>query len=396
MDDRDAVIVSGARTPIGKFLGVLASLKAPDLGGIAIKAAIERAGIKGDEPDELFFGNVAQGGVGQAPARQAQIRGGVAPSVPATTINKVCGSGLKAVMLGAQAIRAGDAKLVITGGMESMSNVPYYLFTGRKGVKLGDQKLVDGVVHDGLWCSFNDSHMGVLAEYTAEKSGITRDQQDEFSLRSHQKAVAAQQAGKFKKEIACVHVPQRKGDPLCISDDESPRADTTHAALAKLPTVFKKGGTVTPGNAPGLNDGAAALVVMSAAEAKKRDLKPLARITAYANGALEPKDLFYAPVVAVNRVLQELGVGIDHFDLIEVNEAFAAQALADGKELGWDWDRVNVHGGAVALGHPIGASGARILITLLSALEDRGAKSGLATLCLGGGGAVALAVERVA
>lgn len=395
MDDRDVVIVSGARTPIGKFLGALSSLKAPDLGGIAIKAAMERAGIKGDEPDELFFGNVAQAGVGQAPARQAQIRGGVAPSVPATTINKVCGSGLKAVMLGAQAIRAGDAKLVITGGMESMSNAPHYLFTGRKGVKLGDQKLVDGVVHDGLWCSFNDSHMGVLAEYTAEKSGITREQQDEFSFRSHQKAVAAQQAGKFKKEIVCVHVPQRKGDPLCISDDESPRADTTNAALAKLPTVFKKGGTVTPGNAPGINDGAAALVVMSAAEAKKRDLEPLARITAYANGALEPKDLFYAPVVAVNRVLQKLGVGIDDFDLIEVNEAFAAQVLADGKELGWDWDRVNVHGGAVALGHPIGASGARILITLLSALEDRGAKSGLATLCLGGDGAVALAVERV-
>ncbi len=395
MNDRDVVIVSGARTPIGKFLGALAPLKAPQIGGVAIEAALKRAGVAADEPDELFFGNVGQAGVGQAPARQAAIRGGLSPSVPATTINKVCGSGLKAVMLGAQAIRAGDAELIVAGGMESMSNVPHYLFTGRTGVKLGDQALVDGAVFDGLWCSFNNSHMGGLAEYTAEKSGITREAQDEFSLRSHQKAVSAQRAGKFKKEIACVHIPQKKGDPVCVAEDESPRADTSLEALAKLPTVFKKGGTVTPGNAPGLNDGAAALVLMSAQLAKKRGVQPLARVTAYANGAMEPKDLFYAPVVAVERVLRQLERKIDDFDLIEVNEAFAAQTLADGQELGWDWDRVNVNGGAVALGHPIGASGARILVTLLHALADRNQKTGLATLCLGGGGAVALAVERI-
>jgi len=255
---------------------------------------------------------------------------------------------------------------------------------------------VDGVVYDGLWCSFNNSHMGNLAEYTAKKSGITRQMQDEFSLASHQKAVAAQKAGKFKKEIVCVHVPQRKGDPICVQEDESPRADTNLDVLGKLSPAFDKEGSVTAGNAPGLNDGGAALVLMSAAEARKRGAKPLARITAYANGALEPKDLFYAPVVAVERVLRQLNAKIGDFDLIEVNEAFAAQALADGKELGWDWNRVNVNGGAVALGHPIGASGARVLVTLLNALEDRGGKTGLATLCLGGGGAVALAVERVA
>jgi len=396
MNDRDAVIVSGARTPIGKFLGSLSSFKAPELGGFAIKAAMERAGVKATEPDEVFMGNVAQGGEGQAPARQAMIKGGVAPTVPATTINKVCGSGLKAVMLAAQAIRAGDGDIFVAGGMESMSNVPHYLFTGRTGVKLGDQKLVDGVVFDGLWCSFNNSHMGNLAEYTAKKSGISRQMQDEFSLASHQKAIAAQKAGKFKKEIVCVHVPQRKGDPICVQEDESPRADTSLEALGKLSPAFEKEGSVTAGNAPGLNDGGAALVLMSAAEARKRAVTPMARVTAYANGALEPKDLFYAPVVAVDRVLKQLGAKITDFDLIEVNEAFAAQTLADGKELGWDWNRVNVNGGAVALGHPIGASGARVLITLLNALEDRGGKTGLATLCLGGGGAVALAVERVA
>jgi acetyl-CoA C-acetyltransferase len=396
MNDRDAVIVSGARTPIGKFLGSLSSFKAPELGGFAIKAAMERAGVKAEEPDEVFMGNVAQGGEGQAPARQAMIKGGIAPTVPATTINKVCGSGLKAVMLAAQAIKAGDGDIFVAGGMESMSNVPHYLFTGRTGVKLGDQKLVDGVVFDGLWCSFNNSHMGNLAEYTAKKSGITRAMQDEFSLASHQKAIAAQKAGKFKKEIVCVHVPQRKGDPICVQEDESPRADTNLDALGKLSPAFEKEGSVTAGNAPGLNDGGSALVLMSAAAAKKRGAKPMARVTAYANGALEPKDLFYAPVVAVDRVLKQLGMKINDFDLIEVNEAFAAQALADGKELGWDWNKVNVNGGAVALGHPIGASGARVLVTLLNALEDRGGKTGLATLCLGGGGAVALAVERLA
>jgi len=395
MDDRQAVIVSGARTPIGKFLGGLAPLKSPELGAVAIRAALERAGVEGEDVNEVIFGCVAQAGVGQAPARQATLKAGLPASVPATTINKVCGSGLKAVMLAAQAVRAGDADVLVAGGMESMSNVPHYLFTGRSGVKLGDQKLVDGVVYDGLWCSFNNAHMGVLAEYTANKSGITRQMQDEFALGSHQKAVAAMQAGKFKKEIVPVPIPQRKGDPLLVSEDESPRADTTLAVLGRLAPAFQKDGTVTAGNSPGLNDGAAALVVMSAAAAKQRGLKPLARITAYANGAMDPKDLFYAPVVAVGGVLKQLGVKIDAFDLIEANEAFAAQALADGQELGWDWKRVNVNGGAVALGHPIGASGARVLVTLLHALEDRGGKTGLATLCLGGGGAVALAVERL-
>jgi acetyl-CoA C-acetyltransferase len=262
-------------------------------------------------------------------------------------------------------------------------------------VKLGDQKLVDGVIYDGLWCSFNDSHMGGLAEYTAEKSGITREMQDEFAYNSHQKAVKAHEGGKFKNEMIDISVPQRKKDPIIVNRDETPRADTTMEVLAKLPTAFKKGGTVTPGNAPGLNDGAAAVVVMSAAMAKDRGLKPMAKITAFADGATEPKELFYAPVIAVNKVMDKLKVKIDDFDLIEANEAFSAQALADGKELGWNWEKVNVHGGAVALGHPIGASGTRVLVTLLNALEDRGGQTGLATLCLGGGGAVALAVERV-
>jgi acetyl-CoA C-acetyltransferase len=333
--------------------------------------------------------------VGQAPARQAQIKAGIDPAVGALTINKVCGSGLKAVMLAAQAIRAGDSKIVVAGGMESMSNVPHYLYTGRSGVKLGDTTLVDGVVKDGLWCSFNECHMGALAEFTASNSNISREQQDQFSVESHQKAAAATKAGKFKKEIVCVHIPQKKGDPICVADDEPIRPDTTMETLGKLPPAFQKGGSVTAGNAPGLNDGAAALVVMEEQEAKRRGLKPLARITGYATGGGEPKRLFYAPVVAVQKLLQLTGKPLDSYDLIEANEAFAVQALADGQELGWDWKRVNVNGGAVALGHPIGASGARVLVTLLHALEDRGGKSGIATLCLGGGNAVALAVERV-
>jgi acetyl-CoA C-acetyltransferase len=391
----NAVIVSGARTPIGKFLGGLAPLKAPELGAIAVAEAMKRAGLGPNDPEEVILGHVVQGGAGQAPARQAQIKAGISPDVGALTINKVCGSGLKAVMLAAQAIRAGDAKIVVAGGMESMSNVPHYLYTGRTGVKLGDTTLVDGVVRDGLWCSFNECHMGGLAEFTASNSNITREQQDEFSVQSHAKAAAATKAGKFKKEIVCVHIPQKKGEPICIADDEPIRPDTTMATLGKLPPAFQKGGTVTAGNAPGLNDGAAALVVMEEQEALRRGLKPLARITGYATGGGEPKRLFYAPVVAVKKLLQLTGKPLDSYDLIEANEAFAVQALADGQELGWDWNRVNVNGGAVALGHPIGASGARVLVTLLHALEDRGGKSGIATLCLGGGNAVALAVERV-
>ena len=391
----NAVIVSGARTPIGKFLGGLSPLKAPELGAIAVAEAMKRAGLGANDPEEVILGHVVQGGAGQAPARQAQIKAGISPDVGALTINKVCGSGLKAVMLAAQAIRAGDAKIVVAGGMESMSNVPHYLYTGRLGMKLGDTTLVDGVVRDGLWCSFNECHMGGLAEFTAANSNITREQQDQFSVQSHAKAAAATKAGKFKKEIVCVHIPQKKGDPICIADDEPIRPDTTMETLGKLPAAFQKGGTVTAGNAPGLNDGAAALVVMEEQEAQKRGLKPLARITGYATGGGEPKRLFYAPVVAVRKLLQLTGKPLDSYDLIEANEAFAVQALADGQELGWDWNRVNVNGGAVALGHPIGASGARVLVTLLHALEDRGGKSGIATLCLGGGNAVALAVERV-
>jgi len=390
-----AVIVSGVRTPIGKFLGGLSSLKAPELGAIAVAEAMKRAQLGPSDPEEVILGHVVQGGVGQAPARQAQIKAGIDPAVVALTINKVCGSGLKAVMLAAQAIRAGDARIVVAGGMESMSNVPHYLYTGRTGVKLGDTTLVDGVVRDGLWCSFNDCHMGALAEFTADNSKISRAQQDEFSVHSHAKAAAATKAGKFKSEIVCVHIPQKKGDPICVADDEPIRPDTTMETLGKLPPAFQKGGTVTAGNAPGLNDGAAALVVMEEEEAKRRGLKPLARITGYATGGGEPKRLFYAPVVAVNKLLALTGKKLDSYDLIEANEAFAVQALADGQELGWDWNRVNVNGGAVALGHPIGASGARVLVTLLHALEDRGGKSGIATLCLGGGNAVALAVERV-
>ncbi|MGH7724044.1 MAG: acetyl-CoA C-acetyltransferase [Candidatus Eiseniibacteriota bacterium] len=391
-----AVVVSGARTPIGKFLGGLAPLTAPKLGGIAIAEAMKRAGLGASDPEEVIMGHVVQGGAGQAPARQAQIAAGIDPAVGALTVNKVCGSGLKAVMLAAQAIRAGDAKVVVAGGMESMSNVPHYLYTGRTGVKLGDTTLVDGVIKDGLWCSFNDCHMGGLAEFTAENSKIGRDEQDRFAVESHRKAAAAMKAGKFKKEIVCVHIPQRKGDPVCVADDEPVRPDTTIESLAKLPSAFQKGGTVTAGNAPGLNDGAAALVVMEEQEAKRRSLKPLARITGYATGGGDPKMLFYAPVVAVKKLLALTGRPLDSYDLIEANEAFAVQALADGKELGWDWNRVNVNGGAVALGHPIGASGARVLVSLLHAMEDRGARSGLATLCLGGGNAVALAVERPA
>jgi acetyl-CoA C-acetyltransferase len=392
----DVFIVGAARTPIGKFLGGLSTLKGSDLGAAAIKEAMKRAGVSGTQVDEVIMGHVVQGGQGQAPARQAQIKAGIDPHVGAVTINKVCGSGLKAVMMGAQAIKAGDADCIVAGGQESMSTAPHYLFTGRLGMRLGDATLRDGVVSDGLWCSFNDCHMIELAQYTAEKAKLTRQRLDEFSVQSQQKAAAAQAACTFSKEIVAVSIPQRKGDPLVISKDESVRADTTLEALAKLGPVTKdKGGMITAGNAPGLNDGGAATVLMSAARVKESGAKPLARVVAYATGGGEPKDLFFAPIDAVQKLMKKMNVKIDHFDLIEANEAFAAQAIADGDALGWDWSRVNVNGGAVALGHPIGASGARVLVTLLHALEARGKKTGLATLCLGGGNAVALAVERV-
>jgi len=398
---RTPVIISGARTPIGKFLGALSPLSAPELGAIAIRAALEKSGIEKSDIDDVIFGNVVSAGVGQAPARQAAIAAGVPDSVGAMVVSRVCGSGLMAVMLSAQAIRAGDGDVYVAGGMESMSNVPFYLRGYRAGVKLGDQQVQDGVIHDGLWCGFHDCHMGGHAEYTAFKAGITRAEADEFSLHSHRKAIAAIDAGRFKRELVAVELKSRKGVTV-VDTDESPRRESTLEALAKLPPAFVKdkpaevtNPVVTAGNAPGLNDGAAALVVTSQAYAEAHGLPIMARINAYANGAVPPRELFFAPVRAVRKVMEKEGKQIGDYDLIEANEAFAVQALADGKELGWDWDRVNVNGGAVALGHPIGASGARILVTLLHALQDRGARTGLATLCLGGGDAVALSVERV-
>ena len=397
------VIVSAARTPIGRFLGSLASLQAPELGAIAIKAALERAGADPADIGEVIMGNVLQAGVGQAPARQAMIKAGIPAAVPAYTVNKVCGSGLQAVMLAAQAIRAGDEELLVAGGQESMSSAPHLVFGMRNGIKFGPQVMQDALIKDGLWCAFYNRHMGGHAEYTAKKAGITRQRQDEFAYHSHMKAVAAIEAGKFAAEIAKVEIAGKKGTTI-VDTDESPRKDTTLEALAKLRPAFPGDApkdmkpeelTVTAGNAPGLNDGGAALVVASEDYAKAHGLPILARITGYASGGGDPQDLFFAPIFAVQNLMKKTCMKISDFDLIEANEAFAAQALADGDGLGWDWDRVNVHGGAIALGHPIGSSGARILTTLLYALKDRGLHKGLATLCLGGGNAVALSVERV-
>ncbi len=394
-DSTTPVIVSAVRTPIGRYLGGLSSFTAPQLGAMAIREAVSRAGVDPTLVEEVFMGQVVQGGSGQAPARQAQIQAGLPPSVSAVTINMVCGSGLRAVMLASQTIKAGDADCIVAGGQESMSSAPHYVYGMRGGIKAGNQTMVDGMIHDGLWDSFGCCHMGEYAEYTAEKAGVTRDDQDEYSYHSHKKAVAAADAGKFKAEILPVQVPG-KGAPTTVSADEAPRRDTTADTLAKLKPAFRKdGGSVTAGNAPGLNDGASALVVTSLAFAKAHGLQPMARVTGYATGGGEPQDLFFAPVVAVRALMEKSGTRIQDYDLIEANEAFAVQAIADGRELNWDWDRVNVHGGAVALGHPIGASGARVLTTLLYALKDRGGKTGLATLCLGGGNAVALSVERM-
>ena len=392
---RTPVIVSAARTPIGKFLGGLSSLAAPELGAIAIRAALERAGVSGDQVQEVIMGNVIQGGVGQAPARQALLKSGIPATVSAVTINKVCGSGLKAVMLAAQAIKAGDAEVIVAGGMESMSNAPYYVYGMRNGVKLGDQTMVDGMIRDGLWCSSCDVHMGGHAEYTAKKAGVTRAQQDDFAAASHRKAVEAQRAGRFAAEIVPVTIAGKKGSTV-VDADEGPRSDTTADVLAKLRPAFGKGddASVTAGNASSLNDGAAALVVTSEAYATAHGLPVLGRVTAYATGAVNPQDLFFAPITAVRNLMKKEGKRIGDYGLIEANEAFASQALADGAGLEWDWDRVNVNGGAIALGHPIGASGARVLTTLLYAMKDRNVDSGLATLCLGGGDAVALSVER--
>jgi len=395
---RIPVIVGAARTPIGRFLGGLSPLSAPELGGIAIREALKRSKVAGEDVQEVIMGHVLQGGTGQAPARQAALKGGLPPTVSAVTVNKVCGSGLKAVMLASQAIKAGDAQVIVAGGQESMSNAPYYQYGIRGGVKAGDQTLVDGMIKDGLLCASCNVHMGRHAEYTAKKASVSREDQDVFAEASHRKAVAAIDAGRFKDEIVPVQIPGKKG-PTVIDTDESPRRDTSLEALAKLKPAFpgKNGDedlTVTAGNAPGLNDGAAALVVVSEAYAEEHNLEILGRVTGYATGATKPEDLFFAPIKAVRNLMKKTGSQIGDYDLIEANEAFASQSIADGQELGWDWQRVNVNGGAIALGHPIGASGARVLTTLLYAMKQRGAKKGLATLCLGGGDAVALSVER--
>ncbi len=393
-DATTPVILSACRTPIGKYLGGLASFNAPSLGAVAIKEAVHRAGIDAGAIDEVIMGHVLQGGSGQASGRQAMIKAGLSGVIPALTINKVCGSGLKAVMLAAQSIKAGDSQLVVAGGMESMSSSPHYVYGMRGGIKAGNQTMVDGMIHDGLWDSFGNVHMGNLAEYTAKKADVSRADQDRYAYESHRKAVASIEGGVFSAEIVPVSVPT-KGGSTTVDTDESPRKDTSIESLAKLRPSFDKEGSVTAGNAPGLNDGASALIVASLAYAKAHGLTPLARITGYATGGGEPKDLFFAPIFAVQNLMKKSGTTIGDYGLIEANEAFAVQALADGRALEWDWDSVNVHGGAIALGHPIGASGARVLTTLLYAMKSRGVATGLATLCLGGGNAVALSVEAV-
>jgi len=393
-DATTPVILAACRTPIGKYLGGLSSLTAPRLGALVVKEAVRRAAIDASTIDEVIMGHVLQGGTGQAPARQAMIHAGLDGMIPAVTINKVCGSGLKAVMLASQSIKAGDQACVVAGGMESMSGAPHYIHGIRGGIKIGTQQLLDLMIQDGLWDSFGDSHMGNLAEYTARKAGITRAEQDEYSYHSQRKAAEAQADGRFAGEIVPVEIPGRKG-PTIVDKDEGPRADTTLEGLAKLKPAFEKDGTVTAGNASTLNDGSAAVVVASLAYAKAHGLSPLAKVTGYATGGGEPKDLFFAPIVAVKNLMKKAGTTIGDYDLIEANEAFASQCLADGQGLGWDYDRVNVNGGAIALGHPIGASGTRILVTLLAAMRARGKATGLATLCLGGGNAVALSVEAL-
>ena len=391
----EAVIVSAVRTPIGKFMGALSSLRAAELGAIAIREAVARAGIEAAVVDEVIIGHVLTAGCGQNPARQAARGAGIPDSVGSFTVNKVCGSGLKAVMLAAQAIRAGDAEVVVAGGQESMSRAPYLLPEAREGVRLGHGKLLDAMIQDGLWDIYNDFHMGMTAELVADKYKIARDAQDEFAVGSHKKAAAAAAAGKFKDEIVAVKVAQPKGDPIIVAADEGPRADSDLAKLSKLKPAFKReGGTVTAGNASTINDGASALVVMSEKRAQQLGCKPLARIRGYATGGMAPEWVMMAPVEAVKRLHAKIGTKPDTFELVELNEAFAVQAMAVTKECGFDPARVNVNGGAVALGHPIGASGARVLTTLLHAMKAQDKKQGLASLCLGGGNGVALAVER--
>jgi acetyl-CoA C-acetyltransferase len=395
--ETEAVILSAVRTPSGRFQGSLSGLPATKLGALVVRAACERAGLPAlEEVDEVLMGNVVSAGLGQNPARQAAIFGGLPSSVGAATVNKVCGSGLKAVMLSAQAIRAGDGRLFVAGGMESMSQAPY-LVDGRTGaLRYGHAQLTDALLKDGLWDPFENWGMGDAAEFIAAEFDISRQEMDEFACASHQKAIAAQDQGKFQAEIIPVELAGRKGQVTIFDTDETPRRDTSMEGLSKLKPAFQKDGKVTAGNAPGLNDGAAALVVASRAYAQEKRIQPLARIVGYAQSAVEPKYLFDAPSKAMPRLLEKIGWSLQDVDLIELNEAFAAQALANGKalaDLGWDWGKVNVNGGAIALGHPIGASGARVLTTLIYALKDRGLKRGIASLCLGGAEAVALAIE---
>src|SRR6202140_463821 len=390
------VIISGCRTPVGRFQGSLSDLSATQLGAIVVREAVKRAGIEPSQVDECIMGNVLSAGLGQNPARQAAIYGGLSPEVGAMTVNKVCGSGLKAVALASQAIQTGDSTLVVAGGMESMTNAPYLLPQARKGLRLGDAQIVDSMIRDGLWDVYNDYHMGITGENVAEKYGITREEQDEFAVNSHRKAVSAIKECRFKSQVVPVELPaKKKGAPPVIFDkDESPREDTTIEILRSLKPAFKKDGTVTAGNAPGVNDGAAAVVVTSAANAKALGAQPMVRIVAQATSGVEPKWVMMAPVDAVRKIWEKTGWKADDVDLYELNEAFSVQALGVMRELGLDPNRVNVNGGAVAIGHPIGASGARVLVTLIYEMTRRNAKRGIAALCLGGGNAVAMAVER--
>jgi acetyl-CoA C-acetyltransferase len=392
---RESVIVSAVRLPTGKFLGGLKDFSAPALGALVVKEAVQRAGIDPKSVDECILGNVVSAGLGQAPARQAALRGGLSDGVGALTINKVCGSGLKAVMLAAQGIATGDIDIAVAGGMESMSNCPYLLTRVREGLRMGDGTIIDSMIRDGLWDSFNDVHMGLTGELVSERYRVTREQQDGYAVESHRRAAHATREGWFTKEILPVSIAQKKGDPIVVSRDESIREDTTAETLGQLKPAFKKDGTVTAGNAPPVNDGAAATVVMAADVAARHNLEPIARIVGQATAGLEPMLVMMTPVEAVRKLLKKTGWKIEDVDLVELNEAFAVQAVAVTRELGLDPAKVNIQGGAVALGHPIGASGARILTTLLYSLGRLGKKRGIATLCLGGGNGVALAVERL-
>ncbi|MBA1275267.1 acetyl-CoA C-acetyltransferase [Stutzerimonas azotifigens] len=391
---QEVVIVAATRTAIGSFQGALANLPAVELGAAVIRRLLEQTGLDPAQVDEVILGHVLTAGAGQNPARQASIKAGLPYAVPAMTLNKVCGSGLKALHLGTQAIRCGDAEVIIAGGMENMSLAPYVMPGARTGLRMGHAQMIDSMIEDGLWDAFNDYHMGLTAENLVDKYGITREQQDAFAAASQQKAISAIEAGHFQSQITPISIPQRKGDPLIFDTDEQPRAGTTAEALAKLKPAFKKDGSVTAGNASSLNDGAAAVLLMSADKARSLGLPVLARIAAYANAGVDPAIMGIGPVSATRRCLEKAGWTLDQLDLIEANEAFAAQALSVGQELGWDSERVNVNGGAIALGHPIGASGCRVLVTLLHELIRRDGRRGLATLCIGGGQGVALAIER--